>query len=280
MKPSIPIFCLLLLSGGCKEQVLYKTEYARKIEINVAGEDVKIPSDVWNLIEEKEIKESQKITSVDSSSGNSGHAGSISKSKDQEAHGKTPEHPTEGATTTSSLTQAGTNFDFVPVKVYLTEKNKGVLREPAFEISLPRGGGKIDLSEYTTGVIGTFFVALEMELPEGVTAPSTVHFVSHSRQRRVDGKIIGSGCDVFMDIKDFFLKSQNASGVIVNTNRNRHLSVLGGTFVMSAKGEHDTAITQVTFTDTKLPEYFCEFVEGNKSTSHANEHEDELELPQ
>lgn len=278
----LPFLILAVIAAGCKQKSLYKMEFARQIEVKVAGEDVKIPSDVWNLIEDKGIKESQKIIKAELAQKKSEEPPSEHGQKTSATHGEPVENQGEGTSSTSSLTQAGANFNFVPVKVFLTEKNKGVLRESAFEISLPRGGGKVDLSEFTTGITGTFYVAIEMELPEGITSPSTVHFVSNSRQRKVDGKIIGSGCDVFMDIKDFLLKAQESTGVVVNTNRNRHLSVLGGTFVMSAKGERETSITQVTFVDSKKPEYFCEYLENQKAVIHGNEneHEDELELPQ
>jgi hypothetical protein len=43
----------------------------------------------------------------------------------------------------------------------------------------------------------------------------------------------------------------------VNKTRNRHLTLLGGTFVFSVNDGKQMRISQVTFTDSRNPEYFC-----------------------
>jgi hypothetical protein len=137
----------------------------------------------------------------------------------------------------------------------LTEKNPGVLLRPSYVIDLPRGGGDIDLSEYLSGQAGTFYVKFDFAPEEGTF--STLHYLSNARKRKIDEKIVGAGCNTFMNIKSYWQKVATENGIIVNTSRQRHLSVLGGRFIFSAKGERQTYVSQVNFTDSQKPQYFC-----------------------
>jgi hypothetical protein len=148
------------------------------------------------------------------------------------------------------------NLIYNPVTVVLNEKNKGVLSDEEIKILLPSGGGEIDLSSYLTGKNGTFFV--RFEFPYDIN-PDFFHvfFVSQNRKRKLDGELIGSGCKEYFDIKKYFLKT-NSKGIEVNTTRSRHLSVLGGHVVFFQQDAKNINLTQVTFTDSTKPEFFCE----------------------
>ncbi len=141
---------------------------------------------------------------------------------------------------------------FSTITVKLVEKTSGVLIDPELEIKLPRGGGEIDLSQLVRGQ-GTFRVFFEFEETENKDKMQ-IYFVSKARKRKIDGEIWGAGCKKFMDLKNYLLKAGKEKGIEVNTTRNRHDSVLGGTFFFLMGRQ----VTQVTFTDHQQPQLFCE----------------------
>ncbi|MEZ0391875.1 MAG: hypothetical protein ACAH59_06650 [Pseudobdellovibrionaceae bacterium] len=148
------------------------------------------------------------------------------------------------------------NITFAPLAVRLVEKTSGVLIEPEIEIRLPRGGGEIDLSKFVKDTKGTFRVFFEIpELSD--ESKMQVFFISRARKRKLEGEVWGAGCNKYMDIKSFLLGEGKKKGIEVNTTRNRHLSVLGGTFFFSL----DKQVTQVTFTDSQQSQLFCETVQ-------------------
>jgi hypothetical protein len=245
---------ILLLSTSCNKGGSHEKEvHYHKIQIKEFAEDFKVPSDVWNLIEGKEIKESLKIAKpgddshADQSHGAPGAHGAESKGAD--GHGAAPAGSTSSADSNATII-------FSTIKLVLIEKNEGVLVHPAIEIDLPRGGGLIDLAKYMGEKTGTFFVKFDFRPIENAE-PTTIHYSSQSRKRKLEGKIIGSGCGVFVDVKDYVLKSEKSGGIMLNTQRNRHLSVLGGTFIFSTKNDRENYLSQITFTDSRYPQYFC-----------------------
>lgn len=145
---------------------------------------------------------------------------------------------------------------YTMARVIFREKNKGILKEPKTVLEFPRGGGEIDLAQMVSGEPGTFYVGFEFpELKEALK--TKVFFVSQSRQRRVDGEILGSGCDKVLDVTNSLLSSMQKEGLKVNTTRHRHSSILGGHFIILGETEKNWMITQVTFFDSSRPDLFC-----------------------
>lgn len=141
---------------------------------------------------------------------------------------------------------------FSTLKVRLVEVTKGVLVDPVVEIQMPRGGGEIDLSQFVRGDKGTFQVFFDLEeMPDEEKLQA--YFVSRARKRKIDNEVWGSGCHKYMDIRSFILKDGKKKGIEVNVTRNRHLSVLGGSFVFAMAKQ----VTQVNFTDSHQPHLFC-----------------------
>lgn len=141
---------------------------------------------------------------------------------------------------------------YVPIKVQLVEKNPGVLVDSEINYQFPKGGGEIDLSQVTKDQQGTFRVSFDLsgfEAPENVQ----VFFVSKARKRRLQDELWGAGCNKYMDVTSFVKKKMTKDGLEVNTTKFRHLTVLGGHFIFVLKNQ----ITQVTFTDSAHPDYFC-----------------------
>lgn len=148
------------------------------------------------------------------------------------------------------------NLIFSDVKVFLVEKNEGIIEGEAVEISLPKGGGNIDLSRFVTDKKGSFYVGLEFPGFEGASTKKVL-FISATKKRRIGNQVFGAGCNQMFDITDKFLKEMSGEGLKVNTTQDRYLSVLGGTFIFAAQKEHDILLAQVTFQNSQNSFLFC-----------------------
>lgn len=148
-------------------------------------------------------------------------------------------------------------INFVPLKVRFVEKTEGLLNEPEIEFKFPRGGGEIDLAQFVKDQSGTFRVFFELE----DLAPHDqmrAYFISRARKRKLEGEVWGAGCNKYMNIAKYIFGEGRTKGIEVNTNRNRHDSVLGGTFFFALGNQ----ITQVTFKDSRQPHLFCDSVQA------------------
>lgn len=145
---------------------------------------------------------------------------------------------------------------YTTARLIFREKNKGILKSPLMVLDFPRGGGEVDLFHVVSGEPGTFHLGFEFpELKE--VLKTKVFFVSQNRQRRVDGEVLGSGCDKLLDLTDSILGSMSKEGLKLNTTRNRHSSILGGHFIIMGETEKNWMITQVTFFDSSRPDLLC-----------------------
>lgn len=148
-------------------------------------------------------------------------------------------------------------FIFSEVKVWLKDKNPGVLKDPGIAIEFPKGGGEVDLAKFIANENGSFYVGFDFPEFEGATMKKVL-FISRSKKRRIDGEVWGSGCNKAVDVTTQFLKSMEKNeGIKVNTTRHRHISVIGGTFILAATKDGQNFITQVTFTDSSHLDSLC-----------------------
>ncbi len=161
-----------------------------------------------------------------------------------------------GASFEKSVQQSA-NFIFSPITVQMKEKNPGVLTDPLIRIEFPNAGGEIDFSKYVKADRGTFQISFDfVGLAEGDSLQ--VYYVSKARKRKLDGELYGSGCKNFFAVKDYISKVNAKEGLVVNVTRDRHDSAVGGHFIFSYKKDKQTYISQVSFTDSKRPDLFCE----------------------
>jgi hypothetical protein len=165
---------------------------------------------------------------------------------------------------------------FSPVRLQMKERNSGVLTQENINIQFPRGGGEVDLAQFVTDKRGSFFVNFKFE--NGNTPESSyVFFVSRNRKRRVDGSILGSGCKSFHEIKNYLGKVDKEGGILVNTTRLRHLSVLGGSFVFANVTGKEVRLAQISFKDSKNPKYFCDAVQSTDSKNSEEASDESIE---
>ncbi|WP_413290246.1 hypothetical protein [Bdellovibrio sp. HCB337] len=144
------------------------------------------------------------------------------------------------------------------VKIYLKEKNPEILQSSSYTIELPRGGGKIDLSDYTSGKLGTFYVGFELppEFQEGTNFKAI--YISQGRKRKIDDRVFGAGCNQYFEITPKFLEMMKTEGIKANTTRQRHVTVLAGHYIFSVMKDNRIYITQATITDSKNKNLLCE----------------------
>lgn len=245
---------MLFLLGACTGSPGYHVDKKQEFKISEFTDDIKIPSGAWDLLEFKSSEGS--VASHGEGEGHKappaeGHSESKSEGK-SEGHGAAP---AEGHSEGHSA--VGKSMVFSEVSVILAQKNPGIIKGEVVKIELPKGGGNIDLSQFVTGKKGSFYVGFDFPQFEGASAKKIV-FVSGTKKRKIGGQIFGSGCNQYFDISDKFLKEMKGEGLKVNTTQERYLSVMGGTFLFSAKKDNEVHLAQVTFKNSLFPSLFCE----------------------
>lgn len=146
---------------------------------------------------------------------------------------------------------------FMPIKLILKEKTKGVLTSPVIEFEFPKGGGEVDIGKYiNTQTRGTFYVKFDFD---GFKSPETLKafFLSQTRKQKLDQEVIGLGCKTFADLTENLIKLNGKDGMAMNTTDGRHTIALGGTFFFSYEEKKQTLVTQVTIKDSSRPTFFC-----------------------
>lgn len=227
----------LLGLGGAVACSSHHDEEIATIEVDDVPKEVRIPAKLWDEVQSK------------------GAAGGEAK-ESKGGHGGGGEEGGEGEGG-PELAQEGGGVLFMPIDVILEEKNRGVLKQSPVKFHLPRGGGTIDLSQVVGDTPGTFFV--RFETPD-VEDPASLQawFVSKARRRKIGAEIWGAGCNKYFGITKGLAKAERGGGLKVNTTRDRHVTVLGGHFVFSAKKLSQVFTTQVTFKDPRHPDFYCE----------------------
>lgn len=226
----------LLILGGCSKDPGYHREEYKTIKFEDVPPDLKIPTNAWEMLSFKEV------------------------AAHDEGHGEKKEGGGEGGHGGGEGGEKkGGNKEIVfsDVTVFLVDKNPGVVKDEALKFELPRGGGEINLSEYLNDRQGSFYVGFEF--PAFTEAKqSKVLFVSRARKRRLGEAVFGAGCNQILDITTKFNLAMQKEGLKVNTTRERHLSVLGGTFLFSAEKGDTIYVAQVSFVDPEHKNLFCE----------------------
>lgn len=220
---------MFLALGACTKDPGYHVEKYKETTFEDIASDVRVPGKVWDLLEFKAAE------------GGEGHE---AKKEEKKEEGK------EGATLSKDIS-------FAEITVFLVEKNSGIVKNEAIKIQLPKGGGEIDLAQYVTDLKGSFYVGFEFPEFKDSTA-QRVLFQSRTRKRRIDDKVLGVGCNQILDITTAFQKAMLKEGLKVNTTRERDVTVLGGTFYFAAQKAGAISVAQVTFTDSRYPNLFCE----------------------
>ncbi|NUN05473.1 MAG: hypothetical protein HUU57_06910 [Bdellovibrio sp.] len=224
---SLLFFSMFLTLASCKEKMpSYHAEEYQEIKYEDLPEDIKVPTKIWELVEFK----SASPDAADAHGG--GHGGGRAASASSK------------------------NLVFSDLQIFLVEKNPGVVAGEAVKISLPKGGGTVDLSRFISNKQGTFYVGFEFPEFADVEAKKVI-FISNTKKRRIGNQVFGAGCNQILDITDRFMQEMKGEGLKVNTTQERYVSVMGGTFLFAAQKGSDVFLAQVTFTNPQQAALFC-----------------------
>lgn len=271
----------ILTSWGCKKSNSYKDLKYDEVSAGISISDPKFPKSLWKHIQEDNYAGVIKPMSGGSkaeATGEQGKAASSEAGKSEHGEAAKTEHGSSaeagnsehgeakgGSNEREALTASGSlktmlnknEAELLPAKVYLIEKNRGILGGNK-SLELGKGGGEIDLSKWLSDKRGSFYIVFEpQEMPEGSVLK--VYFLSRAKKRRVDGDNVGSGCNTYLDITSYYNKTMKKEGFLANTTDARHLSLLGGTFVFVVTTEKGPLqLTQVSVTDSRYPQLLCQ----------------------
>ncbi|QLY26117.1 hypothetical protein [Bdellovibrio sp. KM01] len=228
------ILSALVIVSGCTKTPGYHREEYKTIKFEDVPPDLKIPTKAWDMLSFKAVESAHGEHAA--AGGEGGHGGGEGEGKKE---------------------SGSKEIVFADVSVFLVDKNPGILKDEALKFELPRGGGEIDLSQYLNNRQGSFYVGFEF--PSFTEAKqSKVLFVSHARKRKLGDSVYGAGCNQILDITTKFNLAMQGEGLKVNTTRERHISVLGGTFLFSAEKGDTIYVAQVSFVDPEHANLFCE----------------------
>ena len=139
---------------------------------------------------------------------------------------------------------------FVPLKVYLIEKNKGILARGNSAIEFAAGGGELDLKDFVNSKNGSFYLVVEF-MPDMQDISRRVFYLSNGVEKTVGrGETVGAGCDTYFDLTKAFEKAMNHEGFLVNTHEARHVHALAGTYFFAAAGPGKLYLAALTIKDS------------------------------
>lgn len=197
------VFVFTAFIAGCKKGPSWKSQTYTDVNVKPQSGEVQIPAAMWEkllaLVEKPAAKPGEK-----------------KEEKKSEEEAATPETALE------------------PLKVYLVERNKGVLKGQNIALSFVAGGGELNLSDYTAALRGSYYIAFEF-MPTAETPPGDVKvfFLSNSVVRKVGDDKLGSGCNTYFDLTKRFAEAMKHDGFLVNTSDQRDVSALAGTYVFA-----------------------------------------------
>lgn len=161
--------------------------------------------------------------------------------------------------------EKGTKADSLvtlPMTINFNEDKKDVLFETGYRINLSEFGGKIDYSKFVNNKKrGFLFIKFETDLAKEDLKKLKVYFLSTSKKRKVGSETVGNGCNVLMDLTDYFQKEALVKGLKVSTSQSRHLSVTAGKFYFIYPMSGFIKLAQVIFTDSTQNSLLCERLE-------------------
>ncbi len=226
----------------------------KKIEIQELPNDFFLPSRIWRL-----------VTSPGEKTAETGHGNAADS---HAAAGKDAKVPEVGTKTQPVI--------FSPAQIMLIEKNPGVLKWPQIIVQFPLGGGQLDLKDYLTGVVGTFyvrFISTSAENEKEVIDPE-IFYWSRARKRRIENEVFGSGCNKIVQLSMKKILAEDKQGIKVNTKDHRYLSVLAGHYFFVKRSPKETQVSQIEITNSQIHQHLCEVVQTHKSSDEKGAKDD------
>lgn len=152
------------------------------------------------------------------------------------------------------------------IKVYLREKNEGVLTQNSV-FALPRGGGTIDLSDYVVEGRGVFYLGFDLDFSkiESDFSQLKVYFVSNSSPSRIGDEVYGAGCRHFFDITQYFHNEIRTRGLELAAADLRYLGPVLGTFFFVLTESDSLYVGSTSFVDSRYPDRHCQWLKASSN---------------
>ena len=242
------LLCLFFLAA-CKEQEApWKAHTFYPQDLSRSDVQGRLPQSLW-----------EKVTAVLAEPKSAEGAG-----KEHGGDGKA--HEAKGGEGAPLLLKKGPLPSvFAPLKVYLIEKNRGILSHGNTVITLAAGGGTIDLHDFILPKSGSFYFAVEfLPAKEAKKEASNegleqhVFFLSGSQIHTLAGEAFGSGCDTYFDVSSAFKKAMAADGFLLNTSDGRDTSALAGTYFFAAAQDGKLYLASLNIKDSAHPRLLCQ----------------------
>jgi hypothetical protein len=238
-------------------------------DLSRAPSDVRLPRELWEKIEE-----------LGRFDGGGGAKGGGHGAAAPAEHGAAPaaehgaaapagEHGGGGGHDAggSSEHKPGVATVFAPLRVYLTEKNPGILRDGNTKIEFGPGGGEIDFRDLVEDHNGSFYFIAEF-VPDLKDAPVSVFFMSNGIERKIGAETFGAGCKSYFNISTAFDKALKGTGFLVNTTEGRHVAALAGNYFFAAPHEGKLYLASLTIKDSGHKSWQCKRDPAQKPASH------------
>lgn len=242
----ISIF-VFLMSSCTKSEKLGESKQLDH-DMSRATIDVELPSALWDRID---------------STFKSGIKAKEEPKEEKKSESKSDSKPS------SDLLIEEMSKEYVPLTVHLIEKsdNKGILQGHDHQLYFASGGGVLDLADFVENRRGSYYLKVDFGRGkyEGDSDPTKdfskenikVFYLSNSRRRKWEGKIIGSGCTKYFDISSFFEKSMKSEGFLLNTTDHLDVTTLSGSFFFAAQINKTLYISQLSIKDSRFNSLQC-----------------------
>ena len=222
--------------------------------------DIELPTTLWDRIDAVYHEDTKAEKKSESEPEKQPEAKKVAKEVAKEVAGEV------GQTLLEEITK-----EYVPLTVILTEKpdNRGILQSHDHQLYFDPGGGVLDLADFVENRRGSYYFKVifgkgksENKKEEASAIDFSkenvkVFFLSNSRLRKWDGKIVGSGCKKYFDISKFFEKSMKGQGFLLNTTNHLDLSSLAGSFFFTAQVNRTLYISQLSIKDSRFNSLQC-----------------------
>jgi hypothetical protein len=149
---------------------------------------------------------------------------------------------------------------FFGIRVFLSEKNRGILGGVNHELIYGEGGGELDLADFLQSKNGSFYFAIEAMIegkPDKPKPERHVFYLSNAVKRRLGNEAVGAGCGTYHDITGFIDNVMKGEGIQVNTTAGRHVSTLAGTYFFAIPYENHLYLAHLTVKDSRFRVLHC-----------------------
>ena len=238
--------------GGCKKEPPAWQQHTFFLE-DLSATDTRetLPHGLWEKI--------AAVIPKPAPGGHGGgeHGGGEHAEKKEEGHGEGAKEGVkeEGKEAKKEGEKEGEGGKSPVLKIFLVEKNKGLLPHGNTQLVFGPGGGTIDLSTLLSTKKGSFHLVAQF-MPD--VPDQKVFFYSDSAVRKVGDETWGSGCDTYFDVTTAFQKAATGEGLLINTAEGGATSALAGTLYFVAVREGKLFLASLTIKDSGHPQWLCQ----------------------